>query len=72
MAQQSNAAGVLQVCADQDAGAEAAIDVMHNLFQEDEIEAVLPIDAENAYHFNHVSNYFNFHLKLLLFQQDHS
>ena len=42
------AAGSLQVCAGQDADAEAAIHGMYDLFQQDETEAVLLVDAENA------------------------
>ena len=42
-------AGSLQVCAGQDAGAEAAIHAMYDLFQQDETEAVLLVDAENAF-----------------------
>lgn len=40
-------AGALQACAGQDAGTEAAIHTMHDLFQDYEIEAVLLINAEN-------------------------
>ena len=43
------AAGSLQVCAGQDADVEASIYAMHDLFQEDETEAVLLVDAENAF-----------------------
>ena len=43
------AAGSLQVCAGQDAGAEAAIHAMYDLFQQDETEAVLLVDTENAF-----------------------
>ena len=43
------AAGSLQVCVGQDVGAEAAIHAMSDLFQEDETEAVLLVDAENAF-----------------------
>ena len=43
------AARSLQVCAGQDAGAEAAIHAMYNLFQKDETKAVLLVDAENAF-----------------------
>ena len=43
------AAGFLQVCVGQDAGAEAAIHAMYDLFQQDETEAVLSVDAENAF-----------------------
>lgn len=43
------AAYFLQVCAGQNAGAEAAIHAMCDLFQQDETEAVLLIDADNAF-----------------------
>ena len=42
------AAGSLQVCAGQDAGAEASIHAMYDSFQQDETKAVLLVDAENA------------------------
>ena len=42
-------AGSLQVCAGQDAGAELAIHIMYDLFQQDETEAVLLVDAENTF-----------------------
>ena len=41
--------GSLQVCAGQEAGAEAAIPAMHNIYETEECEAVLLIDAENAF-----------------------
>ena len=41
--------GSLQVCAGQEAGAEAAIHAMHNIYETEECEAVLLIDAENAF-----------------------
>lgn len=41
--------GSLQVCAGQDAGAEAAIHAMHDIYENEETEAVLLIDAENAF-----------------------
>ena len=39
----------LQVCAGQEAGAEAAIHAMQNIYMTGECEAVLLIDAENAF-----------------------
>ena len=45
----TNAAGSLQVCAGQSAGAEAAIHAMHDIYNDAETEAVLLIDAENAF-----------------------
>ena len=41
--------GSLQVCAGQEAGAEAAIHAMHNIYETEECEAVLLIDVENAF-----------------------
>ena len=41
--------GPLQLCAGQDAGAEAAIHAMHDIFKNNESEAVLLIDTENAF-----------------------
>ncbi|XP_057302766.1 uncharacterized protein LOC130636933 [Hydractinia symbiolongicarpus] len=43
------AAGSLQVCAGQNAGVEAAVNAMHDNFDNDDTEAVLLIDAENAF-----------------------
>ena len=42
-------AGTLQVCAGQDASVEAAIHAMYDLFQQEETEAVLLVDVENAF-----------------------
>jgi len=41
--------GSLQVCAGQEAGCEAAVHAMHDIFNEEESEAVLLIDATNAF-----------------------
>ena len=41
--------GSLQVCAGQEAGSEAAVHAMHDIFNEEESEAVLLIDATNAF-----------------------
>ena len=43
------AAGNLQVCAGQQAGAEAAIHAMREIFNHDACEAVLLVDAKNAF-----------------------
>ena len=43
------AAGSLQVYAGQEAGAEAAVQAVHNIFKDHITEAVLLIDAENAF-----------------------
>ena len=45
----SKAAGLLKVYAGQEAGAEAAIHAVHGIFKDHATEAVLCIDAENAY-----------------------
>jgi len=45
----TRAAGSLQVCAGQEAGAEAAIHAMYDIFNDDQTEAVLLVDAENAF-----------------------
>ena len=41
--------GSLQVCDSHKAGYEAAIDAMHSIFSKEETEAVLLIDASNAF-----------------------
>ena len=38
--------GSLQLCAGQEAGSEAAIHVMHSIFEANETEAILLVDAE--------------------------
>ena len=43
------AAGYLQLCAGQEAGCEAAIHAMHKVFESNETEAILIVDAENAF-----------------------
>ena len=43
------AAGLLQVCAGQEADAEAAIHAVHDIFKDHATEAVLLIDGENAF-----------------------
>ena len=43
------AAGSLQVCAGLEAGAEAAIHAVHDIFTDHTTEALLLIDAENAF-----------------------
>lgn len=44
-----SAAGNLQVCAGQQAGGEAAIHAMRHIFSQDDCEAVLLVDAKNAF-----------------------
>ena len=44
-----NAAGNLQVCAGQQAGGEAAIHAMREIFEHEDCEAVLLVDAKNAF-----------------------
>ena len=43
------ATGSLQLCAGQDAGSEAAIHAVYDMFTEDDTEAVLMVDASNAF-----------------------
>ena len=43
------AAGSLQVCAGQSGGCEAAVHAMRNIFEDDDSDAVLLIDAANAF-----------------------
>ena len=43
------AAGSLQVCAGQEAGSEAAVHAIFDIFQNDDTEAVLLVDADNAF-----------------------
>ena len=43
------AAGPLQLCAGQSAGVEAAVHAMRNIFAADEVDAVLLVDADNAF-----------------------
>ena len=43
------AMGALQLCAGQDAGIEAAIHAMNDIFKEDDAEAILLVDARNAF-----------------------
>ena len=42
------ATGSVQVCAGQEAGSEAAIQAIYDVYQQDETEAVLLVDADNA------------------------
>ncbi len=44
-----SAAGPLQLCAGQQAGCEAAIHAIHQLFQTEDCEEVLLVDADNAF-----------------------
>ena len=43
------ASGSLQVCAGLKSGSEAAVHAMHSIFEADETDAVLLIDASNAF-----------------------
>ena len=43
------AAGPLQLCAGQDVGCEAVVHAMRHVFSEDNTEAVLLVDASNAF-----------------------
>ena len=42
-------AGSLQVCAGQEAGSEAAICAIYDVYQQDETEAALLVDADSAF-----------------------
>ena len=44
-----NSVGKLQTCGGQQAGVEAAIHAMHNVYSEDNCEAILLVDATNAF-----------------------
>ena len=44
-----DASGSLQVCAGQSSGSEAAIHAMRNIFDADDTDAILLIDASNAF-----------------------
>ncbi|XP_066911589.1 uncharacterized protein [Clytia hemisphaerica] len=44
-----NAAGSLQVCAGQQAGSEAAVHAMNSIFNEQSTDAILLVDASNAF-----------------------
>ena len=48
----SDASGLLQVCADQMSGSEAATHAMCNIFDTDDTDAILLIDASIAKAFN--------------------
>ena len=43
------AAGCIKLCAGQEVGCEAAIHAMHKIFESSEKEAILIVDAENAF-----------------------
>ena len=45
----THAAGSLQLSAGEDAGVEAVVHAMHDIFSDENIKAVLLIDAENAF-----------------------
>ena len=44
-----DAAGSFQVCASQEAGSEAAINAIYDVYQQDETEAVLLVETDNAF-----------------------
>ena len=41
--------GILQLCAEQTAGIEAAIHIMNQLYEDDNTEAILLVDVRNAF-----------------------
>ena len=41
--------GSLQTCAGQEAGIEAAIHAMHDIYQSEDTEAMILVDASNAF-----------------------
>ena len=45
----TSSVGSLQVCAGHEAGCEAAIHAMHTIFEDEKTEAVLLVDADNAF-----------------------
>ena len=64
-----DAAGSLQVCAGQKAGSEEAIHAIYDVYQQDETEAVLLADADNAFnapqYLHHLPSNNNIYRKLL-------
>ena len=44
-----SAVGLLQVCAWQEAGCESLVHAMHKIYEDQSLEAVLPVDALNAF-----------------------
>ena len=57
--------GSLQLCAGQDAGSEAAIHVVYKMFKEEDTEAVLMVDASNA--FNSINRETFLHISKLMY-----
>ena len=47
----THTAGALQLSAGQDAGVEAVVHAIHDIFSEENTDTVLLIDAENAFDF---------------------
>ena len=47
----AHTAGALQLSAGQDAGVEAVVHAIHDIFSEENTDTVLLIDAENAFNF---------------------
>ena len=44
-----NAVGTIQLCAGQDAGCEAAVHAMERVFADEDTEAMILVDASNAF-----------------------
>ena len=63
------AAGSLQLCGGQVAGSEAAIHAMHDVFNDDDTEGILLIDAENVFYASqlkiNISSYCYIYIELL-------
>ena len=59
--------GALQTCAGHKAGCEALVHSMHQIFQDEQIEAVFMIDAEN--NFNSVNTNVFFHIIKVVYPQ---
>ena len=61
--------GSIQICANLEAGCEAAIHAMHSILKEEETEGVFLIDAANA--FNSTDRYFCIAYRFYVHQYSH-